>query len=145
MKALSLGIGENRSIKDGTRNGGVRFEGDGLWECFCFWKKGFRERIRDKRWSIRGQQGQGNFAIKCELFQINQKMPCGQAVSYDLPDGCFYQMGGPPRSKTALDLFDAGDLSSGPNLEASRQQSPQRQERADASHARTPDCSDEAS
>ena len=71
MESLSLCIGENRGIKGWTRNRCARFEWDGsLWDI-CFWKKGFWERIRDKRWSIRWQQGQRDFAIKRVPLQID--------------------------------------------------------------------------
>src|SRR6266851_8707100 len=43
-------------------------------------------------------------------------MPRCRAVSHDFPDCCFYQMRRPLVRETALDLFDAGDFSPGPDL-----------------------------
>jgi len=71
MKSLSLCIGENGGIKGWTRNGRGSFEWESSWWNIYFWKKGFWERIRDKRERIRWQQGQGNFAIKRVPLQIN--------------------------------------------------------------------------
>jgi len=43
-------------------------------------------------------------------------MPCCRAISHDFPDCRFDQLGRPLPGETALDLFDAGDISPGPDF-----------------------------
>src|SRR6266487_303907 len=43
-------------------------------------------------------------------------MPCRRAVSYHFPDRRFNQIGRKVPGETALDLFDAGNVSNGPDL-----------------------------
>src|SRR5207253_5498641 len=71
---------------------------------------------RNKRWSIRWQQGQGKGAIQSELLQIDQQMSLCRAVSHDLPDCRFHQIGRKFVFKTARYLADRGDFSPRPDL-----------------------------
>lgn len=75
-----------------------------------------QEEVRAQEGSIRWEKRQKEFAVKRVLLQVNEQMPCCQAISHEFPDRCFDQIGRPPSGETAFDLFDAGDFSGGPDL-----------------------------
>jgi hypothetical protein len=50
------------------------------------------------------------------LLQIDQQMSRGEAITPNFPDCRFDQHGRPLPGETALDLFDAGDIASGPDV-----------------------------
>lgn len=68
------------------------------------------ERFRDKRRSVRREQGQEKSAIEREPLQIYQQTPACRSVGHDLPEMLA------PLSKAALYLFDTGHFSPRPDL-----------------------------
>src|SRR5207248_5572505 len=107
---------ERGGIKRWTWNRCTQLEREGWWHDFRFRQEGVRKRIRDKRRSIRWKQGQGKGAIQRVPLQIDQQMPLCRCVSHHFPNRRSYQSGRPPPGETALDLFNAGDFSPGPDF-----------------------------
>src|SRR6266571_141963 len=117
VKLLEYGLWQPRGVKCRTRNEEARFGSTFRHRLRIWWRfKRVWEGMRNKRRSIRWEQGQRKGAGQGKLFQIDQEMSPRRAVSHNLPDRGFYQICWPSSGETALDLFDSGDFSPRPDL-----------------------------